>query len=136
MQVSDFLSSAVVRRKLHGADTGTLHALLLTGTAHVDVRKRFGQGCFLGGDPVRDGTHRAERAPGAWRIDEIQRNAYNGSHYDNRPEHTSYATPHSQSSLAPGNGECQLKAEHAKDEAHHEQAEAEGTHKLGNRTVR
>ena len=39
-----FLSSAVVGRELHRADTGTHLALHLTGAADVDVGKRLGDG--------------------------------------------------------------------------------------------
>ena len=135
IEIAYFLSATVVGRELHRTDTGTALALHLTGTRNMDVCKNLGQRCFLGSHPAGDSSHRTERAPGAWRIDETQRNADNGSHHDNRPEHTPDATPHCQSALAPGNGECKLDAEHAEDKEHHEQAEAKRTHECRYRLV-
>ena len=101
----------------------------------MDVRKSLGQGSFTGCHPVGDGSHRAERAPGARRIDERQRDANNSGHDDNRPKHFTDASPHRQSPLTPGY-ETQLDAEHAEDEEHHKQSEAEGAHELGYGTMR
>ena len=129
MQIARLLAATVIGRELHRTDTGTVLTLHLTGTRNVDVRKSLGQRCLLWSHPAGDGTHRTERAPCAWCIDETQRNADNGSHHDNSPKHAPDATPHSQSALVPGNGECELDAEHAEDKEHHEQAEAERTHK-------
>ena len=110
MQIANLLTSAVVRCELHRTDAGAILTLHLTCTRYVDVRKGLGQWCLLWSHPTGDGTHGAERAPGAWRINEVQRNADNGSHHDNRPEHATDTTPHGQSALAPRNGECQLDA--------------------------
>ena len=101
----------------------------------MDVRKSLGQGSFTGCHPVGDGSHRAERAPGARCIDERQRDANDGGHDDNGPEHFADAGPHRQSALAPWH-ETQLDAEHAEDEEHHKQSETEGAHELGNGTMR
>ena len=128
IKIAYFQSAAVVGRELHRTDAGTILTPHLTGTRYVDVREDPGQRCLLWSHPAGDGTHRTERAPCAWRIDETQRDADNGSHHDNSPEHTPDATPHCQSALTPGNGECKLDAEHAEDKEHHEQAEAERTH--------
>ena len=128
MQIARLLTATVIGRELHRTDAGTTLTLHLTGTRYVDVRKGLGQWCLLRSHPTGDGTHWTERAPCAWRINETQRNADNGSHHDNSPEDAPDATPHCQSALAPGNSECQLDAEHAEDKEHHEQAEAESTH--------
>ncbi len=136
MQIAYFLAARIVRSELHRAYTGTLLTLHLTRTRHVDIGKCLGQRGAFRSHPVRDSPHRAERAPCAWRIDERQHHTDDGSHNNYRPKHTTYAAPHSQPTLAPWNGECQLKAEHTEDEAHHEQAETESAQKLWNRTMR
>jgi len=128
IEIANLLSSAVVRCELHRTNAGAIHTLHLTSTRYVDIRKGLGQWCFLGGYPARDGTHGAERAPGAWCIDERKDDANNSGHHDNVPEDATDSTPHRQSSLAPRNGECQLDAKHSKDEEHHEQAETARTH--------
>ena len=128
IEIAYFLAATVIGGELHRTDAGTALALHLTGTRYVDVRKGLWQWCILWSHPAGDSTHRTERAPGAWRIDETQRNTDDGSHHDNSPEYAPDATPHSQSALAPGNGECELNAEHAKDKEHHEQTEAESVH--------
>ena len=135
IKIAYFLSSAVVWSELHRTDACTTFTLHLTGTRYVDVRKGLGQWCLLGSYPARDGTHGAERAPSAGRIDETQRNTDDSGYHDNSPKYATNTTPHSQSALAPGNGECQLDAEHAEDEEHHEQAEAERTHECWYRLV-
>ena len=112
MQIADGLTARVVGRELYRADAGALLAFHLTGTRHVDVRECFWQWSFLRCYPVGDSSHGAERTPCARRIDEIQRDTYNGSHHDYRPEHTTDTAPHGQSSLTPWNGESQLDAEH------------------------
>ena len=112
MQIARLLTATVIGRELHRTDAGTVLTPHLTGTRYVDVRKGLGQWCLLWSHPAGDGTHWTERAPCAWRINETQRNADNGSHHDNSPEHAPDATPHCQSALTPGNGECQLDAEH------------------------
>ena len=119
MQIADSLAARVVGCELHRADAGALLALHLTGTRQVDVRERLGQWSLFGSYPVRDGPHRAERAPCAWCIDERERDTNDGGHDDNRPENFAYACPHGQSSLAPRH-KTQLNAEHAEDEEHHE----------------
>ena len=128
MQIARLLTATVIGRELHRTDAGTTLTLHLTGTRYVDVRKGLGQRSLLWSHPAGDSTHRTERAPGAWRIDETQRNADNGSHHDNSPEYAPDATPHRQSAIAPRNGECKLDAEHTEDKEHHEQPEAERTH--------
>ena len=128
MQIADDLAASVVGRELHRTDAGALLTLHLAGTRHVDVRECFRQWSMLRCHPVGDGSHRAERTPCTWCIDERKCNTNDGGHDDNRPEYATYTTPHSQSSLAPWHI-AQLDAEHAEDEEHHEQAEAEGTHK-------
>ena len=135
MQIARLLTATVIGRELHRTDASTALTLHLTGTRHVDVREDLGQWSLLWSHPAGDGTHRTERAPCAWRIDEREGDSDNGSHHDNGPKHTTDATPHSQSALAPGNGECKLDTEHAEDKEHHEQAEAEGAHELWNRTM-
>ncbi len=134
MQITDFLATGVVGSELHRADAGALLAFHLTGTRHVDIRECLGQWCFLRCYPVGDGSHGTERTPCAWCIDERKRDTNDGGHHDNRPENLTYTSPHSQSSIAP-RYETQLDAEHSEDEEHHKQAETEGTHKFGNRTM-
>ena len=129
IEIAYFLAATVIGGELHRTDAGTALALHLTGTRYVDVRKGLWQWCILWSHPAGDSTHRTERAPGAWRIDEAQRNAGNGCHHDNSPEYAPDAVPHSQSALAPGNSQSQLHSKHTEDEEHHEQAEAEGAHK-------
>ena len=136
MQIARLLAATVMGGELHRTDAGTALTLHLTGTRHVDVREDLGQWSLLWSHPAGDGTHRTERAPCAWCIDETQRNADNGSHHDDSPKHATDATPHSQSALAPGNGECELDAEHAEDEEYHEQAETECAHERWYRLVR
>ena len=135
MQITDFLATGVVGCELHRTDAGALLAFHLTGTRHVDVRECLGQWSLLRCYPIGDGSHRAERTPCAWGIDERECDTNDSSHDDNRPEDLANPCPHSQSSLAP-RYETQLDAEHSKDEEHHEQAESKGTYKLWNRTVR
>ena len=135
MQIAYCLTASIVRRELHGTYTRTTLALHLTGTRHVDVRECLGQRSFLRRHPAGDGTHWAERAPGTRRIDERECDTHNGSHNNYRPEHLTYASPHSQSPFTPRH-ETQLYAEHAKDEEHHEQSETKGTYELRNRTMR
>ena len=134
MQIADFLAARVVRCELHRADAGTLLALHLTGTRYVDVRECLGQWSIFRCYPIGDGSHRAERTPCAWGIDERERDTNNGGHYDYCPKYLAYTSPHRKSSLAP-RYETQLEAEHAEDEEHHKQAETEGTHKPWNRTM-
>ena len=134
MQIAYGFAARVIGCELHRADAGTLLALHLTGTRYVDIRECLGQWSLLRCYPVGDGSHGAERTPCAWRIDERERDTNDRGHDDNRPEHFAYASPHRQSALAPRH-KTQLDAEHAADEEHHEQAETEGTHKLGNRTM-
>ncbi len=134
MQIADSLAARVVGRELHRADAGALLALHLTGIRHVDIRECLGQWSLLRCYPIGDGSHRAERTPCAWRIDERERNTNDGGHDDNRPENFTYTSPHSQSALTPRH-ETQLDAEHAEDKEYHKQSEAEGTHKLWNWTV-
>ena len=134
MQIADGLAARVVRCELHRADTGALLALHLTGTRHVDVCECLGQWSLLRCYPIGDGSHWTERTPCAWRIDERECDTNNGGHYDYCPKYLAYTSPHGKSSLAP-RYETQLEAEHAEDEEHHKQAETEGTHKLGNRTM-
>ena len=134
MQIADGLAARIVRRELHRADAGTLLALHLTGTRYVDIREYLGQWSLLRCYPIGDGSHRAERTPCAWCIDEGECDTNDGSHHDNRPENLADACPHGKSTLAP-RYETQLEAEHAEDEEHHKQAETEGSHKLGNRTM-
>ena len=129
MQIARLLTATVIGRELHRTDASTALTLHLTGTRHVDVREDLGQWSLLWSHPAGDGTHRTERAPCAWRIDEREGDSDNGSHHDNRPEYATDTAPHSQTSLAPGNGQCQLGAKHAENEEHHEKSEAEGTHK-------
>ena len=135
MQIADSLAARVVGRELHRADAGALLALHLTGIRHVDIRECLGQWSLLRCYPIGDGSHRAERTPCAWGIDERECDTHNGSHNNYRPEHLTYASPHSQSPFAPRH-ETQLYAEHAKDEEHHEQSETKGTYELRNRTMR
>ena len=104
MQITRLLAATVKGGELHRTDAGTTLTLHLTGTRYVDVRKGLWQWCILWSHPAGDSTHGAERAPGAWRINETQRNADNGSHHDNSPEDAPDATPHCQSALAPRNG--------------------------------
>ena len=134
MQIAYGFAARVVGCELHRADTGALLALHLTGTRHVDVREGLGQWRLLGSYPVGDGSHGAERTPCAWRIDERERDTNDGGHDDNRPEDLAYTSPHGKSALAPRYA-TQLDTEHREDEEHHEQAEAEGAHKLGNRAM-
>ncbi len=134
MQIADGLAARVVGRELHRADAGALLALHLTGIRHVDIRECLGQWSLLRSYPVGDSSHGAKRTPCAWGIDEGERDTNDGSHDDNRPEHFAYTSPHGKSTLAPRH-ETQLNAEHAKDEKHHEQAEAKGAHELWNRTM-
>ena len=94
MQIACLLAATVIGGKLHRTDAGTTLTLHLTGTRYVDVRKSLGQRCLLRSHPIGDSTHRTERAPGAWRIDETQRNADNGCHHDNRPEYAPDTAPH------------------------------------------
>ena len=98
-----FLPAAVVGRELHRTYTGATHTFHLTCTRYVDVREGLGERFLLRSHPARDRTHRAERAPSAWRIDETQRNADNGSNHNNSPKNAANATPHSQSTLVPRN---------------------------------
>ena len=134
MQIADSLAARVVGRELHRADAGALLALHLTGIRHVDIRECLGQWSLLRCYPIGDGSHRAERTPCAWRIDERECDTNNGGHYDYCPKYLAYTSPHGKSSLAP-RYETQLDAEHAEDEEHHKQAETEGTHKPWNRTM-
>ena len=101
MQIADGLAARVVGRELHRADAGALLALHLTGIRHVDIRECLGQWSLLRCYPIGDGSHRAERTPCAWRIDERERNTNDGSHDDNRPEDLAYTSPHGKSTLAP-----------------------------------
>ena len=134
MQIAYGLAARIVGRELHRADTGTLLALHLTGTRYVDIRECLWQWCLFRSYPIGDGSHRAERTPCAWCIDERKRDTNDGSHDDNRPENLTYTSPHSQSALTPRH-ETQLEAEHTEDEEYHKQSEAEGTHKPWNRTM-
>jgi len=134
VQVAGSLTAGIVGRKLHGADAGTALALHLTGTLYMDVGERLGQRSLFRCHPTGDGSHRTERAPGTGCIDERKYHAHDGGHDDNGPEHLADVSPHGQTALAPGY-EAQLDAEHTEDEEHHEQAEAEGANKPGNRTV-
>ena len=88
-----------------------------------------------GGYPIGDGSHGAERTPGAWSIDERKRDANDGGYDNNRPEYFSDTCPHHQSALAP-RYVTQLDTEHREDEEHHKQTETKGAHKFGNRTMR
>ena len=133
MQIADSLAARVVGRELHRADAGALLALHLTGIRHVDIRECLGQWSLLRCYPIGDGSHRAERTPCAWRIDERECDTNNGGHYDYCPKYLAYTSPHGKSSLAP-RYETQLEAEHTEDEEYHKQSEAEGTHKSWNRT--
>ena len=94
MQITRLLAATVIGGELHRTDAGTTLTLHLTGTRYVDVRKGLGQRCLLRSHPIGDSTHRTERAPGTWRIDETQRNADNGCHHDNRPEYAPDTAPH------------------------------------------
>ena len=134
MQIADGLAARVVGRELHRADTGTLLALHLTGTRYVDIRECLWQWCLFRSYPIGDGSHRAERTPCAWGIDERECDTNNGGHYDYCPKYLAYTSPHGKSSLAP-RYETQLEAEHTEDEEYHKQSEAEGTHKPWNRTM-
>ena len=134
MQIADSLAARVVGRELHRADAGALLALHLTGIRHVDIRECLGQWSLLRCYPIGDGSHRAERTPCAWRIDERERDANDGGHDDNRPENLTYTSPHSQSALTPRH-KTQLDTEHTKDKEYHKQSETEGTNKLWNWTM-
>ena len=134
MQITDFLATRVVGCELHRADAGALLAFHLTGTRYVDVREGLGQWSLLRCNPIGNGSHRAERTPCAWRIDERKRDTNDGGHHDNRPENLAYASPHGKSALAPRYA-TQLDTEHREDEEHHEQTETKGAHKFGNRTM-
>lgn len=112
MQITYLLSSAIVWSELHRTDTSAAFALHLAGSCYVYSGIWLGKWLLLGYYPRRYGSHRAERAPSAWRIDERQRDANDGGHDDNRPEYSTDTAPHSQSSLTPWNGESQLDAEH------------------------
>ena len=101
MQITDFLATRVVGCELHRADAGALLALHLTGTRYVDVREGLGQWSLLRCYPIGDSSHRAERTPCAWCIDERKRDTNDGSHDDNRPEDLAYTSPHGKSTLAP-----------------------------------
>ena len=135
MQIARLLASAVVGRQLHGADTSATLTLHLTRCTNMYSGKGLGQRLITRGYPRRDGSNRAERTPGARGIDERQGDANDGGHHDNGPKYATYPTPHGQAAFAPGNGQCQLDAKHREDEEHHEQAEAEGAHKLRYRLV-
>ena len=129
MQITRLLTSAVIRRKLHGADAGATLALHLARRLNMHSSIGLGEWLMSWSHPRRDGSHRAERTPGARRIDERQGDTNDSGHHDNRPKYATYSAPHCQTSLAPGNGKRQLGAEHTEDEEHHEQTETEGTHK-------
>ena len=85
MQIADSLAARVVGRELHRADAGALLALHLTGIRHVDIRECLGQWSLLRCYPIGDGSHRAERTPCAWGIDERECDTNNGGHYDYCP---------------------------------------------------
>lgn len=70
MQITRLLAATVIGGELHRTDAGTTLTLHLTGTRYVDVRKGLGQRGLLRSHPIGDSTHRTERAPGTWRIDE------------------------------------------------------------------
>lgn len=127
MQIANLLATRLVRRQLHRADAGAILALGLTCTRNMDIGERSRQRSLLRRYPTRNSSHRAERTPSAWRIDEQQRHAHDGGHNNDCPKHTSHVTP----------TVCrtQLDAEHGEYEEHHKQAEAERTHKTGNRTM-
>ena len=91
----------------------------------MDVCECLWQWNLLRCYPIGDGSHRAERTPCAWGIDERECDTNNGGHYDYCPKYLAYTSPHGKSSLAP-RYETQLDAEHAEDEEHHKQAETEG----------
>ena len=100
----------------------------------MDVCECLWQWNLLRCYPIGDGSHRAERTPCAWGIDERERDTNDGGHNNNRPENLAYTSPHGKSTLAPRH-ETQLDAEHAEDEEYHKQSETEGTHKPWNRTM-
>ena len=123
------VAATLVGRQLHGTHASAVLALSITLFGHEDALEDSRIRSALRRYPRRERPHRAERAPRARRVDEGENDAHDGRHYDNRPKHTAHLAP-----IAPR--EIKLYTEHREDEKHHEEAETEGAHELGYRTVR
>lgn len=129
MQITAFGATAVVGRQLHGTYARTALALHLACIGHMYVGKTGRERSLFRRHPRRQRAHRAERAPGAWRVNERERHAHYGRNENDGPEHTAYGVP-----VAPR--AAHLYSEHSEYEQHHKKAETESPDKLGNRTVR
>src|SRR3712207_5041434 len=87
MQISHGHSTAIVRRKLHGAHPGTALTLHLTALTDVDIHETLGQLRLSGRTPRRQRAHRTERTPRTRRIDKRQSDAYHRGRKDDIPKH-------------------------------------------------
>lgn len=129
MQITAFGAAAVVGRQLHGTYARTALALHLACIGHMYVGKTGRERSLFRRHPRRQRAHRAERAPGARRVNERERHAHYGRNENDGPEHTAYGIP-----VAPR--ACHLYAEHGEDEQHHEETETECAHKFRYRAMR
>lgn len=112
MQIARLHASAVIRCQLHRAYTRTALALHLASVGNMYVGKTGRERSLFRRHPRRQRAHRAERAPGARRVNERERHAHYGRNENDGPEHTAYGIP-----VAPR--ASHLYAEHGEDEQHH-----------------
>src|SRR3712207_4208438 len=129
MQISHGHSTAIVRRKLHGAHPGTALTLHLTALTDVDIHETLGQLRLSGRTPRRQRAHRTERTPRTRRIDKRQNDAYHRGRKDDIPKHLAHGAQ-----ITPR--KIHLHSKHHEDKHHHEQPETKRAQELGNRLMR